>query len=367
MNPFQISGYAGEKYFCDREQETKLILDALSNGRNLNLFNIRRIGKTSLINHVFKKLSSDSLHFFVDISQTENQQDLIKALIDNLSKKLDRMDRNFFRKMATLVSSFGASVGFDELSGLPKIELNTNSKIPDKTLDDILALTASISKKNIVIAIDEFQQILSYPEKNTEALFRSLAQNYPDIRFIYCGSSKSLMEKIFANPNAPFYQSTEHVSLGYIQEEEYLAFAKRFLPACSDAMIIHFLEWTRRHTYYTQFALNRLYQMMHSGLEALTAADVELEILLANKFYYDSVRKLVTADQWKILKAIASNEPVLKPLSQSFCHEVGIPQSTVKYNMDKLAENDLIFKEQDGYKIYDVFFGKLLTIKSLDY
>lgn len=36
-NPFLISGYYSPEFFCDREQETVTILDALHNGRNVTL------------------------------------------------------------------------------------------------------------------------------------------------------------------------------------------------------------------------------------------------------------------------------------------------------------------------------------------
>lgn len=365
-NPFQLVGYHGTEYFCDREEETKLLLSAIKNGRNLNLFNIRRIGKTALIHHVLNKLPKSHVAIFIDISQTETQQDLAKLIIENIAKELDKLDKNFLRRVVSWASSFGASIGYDSNTGSFEIGVKPNVILNKKNLFEVFEFTKKFPEKKFVIAIDEFQQILSYSEKNTEALFRSLSQQYPEIRFIYSGSSRNLMEKIFANPSAPFYQITEHLSVGYISEKRYFDFAKKFLPNCEDEIILHFIRWTRRHTYYTQFALNRLYQLSQSNIEFLSAADVELEILLASKFYFDSVRKLVTQDQWKILKGIAKNEPVNKPLSMSFSNEIGVAQSTIKYNLAQLVEKDLVFQESDGYKIYDVFFGKLLTVKSLD-
>ena len=52
-NPFLISGYYSPEFFCDREQETGTILDALHNGRNVTLIAPRRMGKTGLIKNVF--------------------------------------------------------------------------------------------------------------------------------------------------------------------------------------------------------------------------------------------------------------------------------------------------------------------------
>ncbi|MBF1449790.1 MAG: ATP-binding protein, partial [Prevotella oris] len=52
-NPFITYGYKGNRYFCDRENETKKLIEALQNDRNVTLISPRRVGKTGLIKHVF--------------------------------------------------------------------------------------------------------------------------------------------------------------------------------------------------------------------------------------------------------------------------------------------------------------------------
>ena len=53
QNPFIISGYISPEYFCDREEETARMLNAIENGRHITLFSPRRMGKTGLIRHLF--------------------------------------------------------------------------------------------------------------------------------------------------------------------------------------------------------------------------------------------------------------------------------------------------------------------------
>ena len=42
-NPFIISGYEGEHYFCDRIMETKQLEQEIANGNNVALIGTRRI------------------------------------------------------------------------------------------------------------------------------------------------------------------------------------------------------------------------------------------------------------------------------------------------------------------------------------
>ena len=68
-NPFITSGYEGPEYFCDREAETKALLDGLANGRNITLIAPRRLGKTGLIQNAFHSLrrSGAAVPVYVDI------------------------------------------------------------------------------------------------------------------------------------------------------------------------------------------------------------------------------------------------------------------------------------------------------------
>jgi predicted AAA+ superfamily ATPase len=70
LNPFAVFGYAGAAYFCDRENETKELISALRNGRNVTLRSPRRVGKTGLIQHAFDELAQTNPEikcFYVDL------------------------------------------------------------------------------------------------------------------------------------------------------------------------------------------------------------------------------------------------------------------------------------------------------------
>ena len=55
-NPFALVPYVSKDLFCDREQETKTVLDYLLNGSNVTLISPRRYGKTGLIYRVFDEI-----------------------------------------------------------------------------------------------------------------------------------------------------------------------------------------------------------------------------------------------------------------------------------------------------------------------
>ena len=56
----------------------------------------------------------------------------------------------------------------------------------EKTIQQLFVFLDKQPVKTI-IAIDEFQQITAYPEKNTEALLRTYMQHLKNTRFIFDG------------------------------------------------------------------------------------------------------------------------------------------------------------------------------------
>ncbi|MEG2515088.1 MAG: ATP-binding protein, partial [Bacteroidaceae bacterium] len=80
-NPFLITGYHSPDYFCDRKQETGIIINGLHNGRNITLIAPRRMGKTGLIKNAFYKLKEqqpDIITLYMDIYSTQNLSDFIR-------------------------------------------------------------------------------------------------------------------------------------------------------------------------------------------------------------------------------------------------------------------------------------------------
>jgi AAA+ ATPase superfamily predicted ATPase len=81
-NPFILYGYESEKYFCDRKEETKQLLQLLENGNNVALIAPRRIGKTGLIENLFhqRKIQKRYYTFLIDIYATKNVEEMIAVM-----------------------------------------------------------------------------------------------------------------------------------------------------------------------------------------------------------------------------------------------------------------------------------------------
>lgn len=367
INPFVVGRYVSADYFCNRKQEAEKMINAIENQRNLSLISHRRYGKTGLIFHVFHKLRRKKgiKVFYVDLFYTQSIKDfntnLAKAIIGKFDSKTTRIIKSF----GQWVKSLRPVVSFDPISGKPEIEISYfENHSPKITLTEIFDYLSS-QKEHIVIALDEFQQITKYKEKNTEALLRSAIQQISNTTFIFSGSQKHLLTQIFSDYSRPFYQSTEFLFLEKIPREEYRSFIKNKFRKkninADDESTDLILDVTNRHTFYVQFLCNRLYG---NNIRMLTDDNIMStldEIIRENEPIYESLNNLLTKHQFRLITAIAKEQGVSKPNAKQFLDKYQLPAaSTVLAALKVLTEKEMVYQEKSTYYVYDVFFSKYL-------
>lgn len=283
-NPFYYKGYdIPSQYFCDRRDETRKLTSLLTNGNNVVLKSPRRLGKSSLIWHVFgeEPFKGGYNTIYVDIYPTKTIDQFIavfyKAILDCSTirdkKGLDELDRRL--KEVSITASFGGGKG---------IALGTSAQFEtlrmERSLDAIFDLLGRTGRRNVV-AIDEFQQIRSYRNDNIEASLRSYIQRCGNSQFIFSGSSRHMLSQIFDSPDKPFYRSCRSVSLETIPVDTYAEFCdeqfgKGRRSIDDDAMQLAY-ELFSGNTFCMQLTMNELFSLSAPG-DNLTAGDVKYAI-----------------------------------------------------------------------------------------
>lgn len=364
-NPFVVYGYKGSVYFCDREEETRKMMDALQNERNVTLIAPRRIGKTGLIHHVFAKTEQCNPEvrcFYIDLFATKNLAQMVQLLARKILGRLDSPTQSALRKVSDLFSSFRPTLTFDPM-GNPSFSLDIAPDTEEQSLEQIFNYMRQ-SGKRCYIAFDEFQQITNYPETGTEALLRSYIQFLPNVYFIFAGSQQHMMTELFLSARRPFYLSSQILQLKVIDEDKYLAFANRFFAqkktALSQEVFHHLYTKVDGQTWYVQALLSRLYAYMdYTPDVTLPLIDQAIEELVneqevAFEDYYASL----TANQTALLQAIASEEGVKYPLAQSFIKKYRLPAlSSIKTALKALTDRQMVCQYNGRHIVYDRFFA----------
>ena len=362
-NPFVTFGYAGPDYFCDRAEETKKIVSALENERNLTLLAPRRIGKSGLIKNVFHHLEKRKIArcVYVDLYPTHDVSDFIESFATAVFSTLENGWEKAAKAAATFIKSCRPTVAFDPYLGVPKFSFDLATASAQVTLDEIFKYLDR-QQSRIVIALDEFQQVARYPFKGMEALLRAHVQFQTGTRFIFAGSKQRMMDEMFLSANRPFYHSTQIVKIAEIDSAKYYAFAQGFFKAAgSDLPLDVFMNIYRRFsgiTWNVQLVLNRLYERK----PAVCTTDDVLEIveLLVEEFSDEYARILENYpnNDISILRAIAREGCVREIHASAFTKKHGLPApSSTATSLTRLLDQQLVYHSDAGYVIYDRLMG----------
>ncbi|MGM9743516.1 MAG: ATP-binding protein [Candidatus Cryptobacteroides sp.] len=364
MNPFVTTGYAGPEYFCDREKETEYITGLLENGNNIALISPRRYGKTDLIRHCFNQQGIREKHytFIIDIYSTtslaEMTERMAKCILEQLKTKGERVWSGFINTLTSL----RAGISYDA-AGVPSFTLSVGDiKNPASTLDEIFTYINEADKR-CLIAIDEFQQITKYSDKNIEASLRTYIQYCSNANFIFCGSHREMMGSMFTSSSRPFYQSATIINLPPIARDKYFDFCRNHFRAAGkdlDRSVTDTLfDMFDSTTFYLQKVMNILYMRTDEGESCkCDRIDEAIDYIIdfSSETYEDMLYQ-VPEKQKLLLLAIAQEGCVKGLTSSRFVKKYGLISASSASSAAKgLLEKGILTSNRGIYRMYDYFF-----------
>lgn len=363
-NPFLTYGYAGSEYFCDRKKETERLTTLLENGNHVALISPRRMGKTGLIKHCFAQhnIQNNYYTFIVDIYATTSLAEFTYKLGLSILNTLKSMERKVWEKFLMAIGSLRSGISLDEF-GKPSWNLELGDiRKPEISLDEIFHYLAN-AEKPCLIAIDEFQSICDYEDKNVEALLRTYIQDCNNARFVFSGSQRHMMGEMFTSHARPFYQCASLMSLKPIEESVYTDFIThhfesrgKLISKDSVSYLYNLVEGT---TWYIQKLCNEIFAYADNNAECTTVdVDNALESILEEKTdtFQDTMARL-TLKQRQLLIALSKEGSNAQPTSGAFIkkHKLSTA-SSIQRSLSSLLDKDILSADQGKYYIYDYFF-----------
>jgi len=363
INPFITYGYESAEYFCDRKEETLELTTLWTNGNHVALISPRRMGKTGLIKHCFAQpnLHQQYYTFLIDIYATKNLQDMVFQMGHSIVTRLKSRGQEAVDRFLKFVTSLRTGISFDG-QGNATWNLGIGEiKSPSFTLEEIFNYLKAADKPCIV-AIDEFQAIVDYPEQNVEALLRTYVQDCRNAVFVFSGSQKRMMSEMFSSPARPFYQSTSFMFLKPVPLSEYESFARHHFETAGkqidDGVVKTIYERYEGTTWYLQKLLNQLF----STTEHATINDVDkaaTQIIRQNEEAFKDTLFQLTIKQRDLLVAIGHEGKAKQITGSDFIKRHYLPSSSsVQKAAQILVDKQLITHHEGTYEIYDKFMAE---------
>lgn len=365
-NPFIVAGKIEPEYFCDRVKESARLIKSITNGNNLVIISPRRMGKTGLIRFCYNKPEIDKEYytFFIDILHTSSLREFTFALGQEIYNTLLPRSQKMALAFLQTVKSICGKLAFDPVSGMPSFNIELGDiERPEYTLEEIFKYLNSADKPCIV-AIDEFQQIAKYPEKNIEALLRTHIQKSGNSNFIFAGSERHMMQEMFTSAARPFYNSTDILELNAIPAEIYTKFVvyhferrnKRISQ--NDVMVLY--DLFKGHTYYMQRTFNEAFADTPEG-ETCTKEIIDNAVntmIDSSDTIFREILSNIPENQKSVLYAIAKDGEATQIHSSDFISRHKLKSaSSVQAAVKRLLDRDIITEINKVYSVNDKLFA----------
>jgi hypothetical protein len=364
-------GVAVGEAFCNRENERKRLLKNIKSGQHTLLLSPRRYGKTSLVRYVLNEsgLVFGEADLFVAIDAKRIEQQVLSGI-----KMVFRMAGTSVDQTLRVVREFFKSRDSKWVIGTQGLNLalvpSQDSDPATNIMDALLALETLLAqrKKRAVIFLDEVQELGEVAEgRGIEGAIRHVAQETKYLAFVFSGSNRHLLSRMFFDKTRPLYKLCDRIVLERIAEIDYEKHLnkmakKRWKKTLTAAALSTLFTLTECHPYYMNNLCLRLWD---SSLQKIPTPEIIQTIwdAFVIEERAEIMRELLvlSSGQRKLLIELAggwqsgfTRKDMLKKLD--------ISSASVTEALRTLEHKDYIQLGKEGYTIIDPLIKATLNL-----
>lgn len=354
-NPFRYGEPVVGKDFADRKKELEELKMEMLSGQNVIIYSPRRFGKSSLVYNAILSLEDQIIPLWVDCYGVLTKKELAEKIASEALKHLKLQNllesaKRLFKKVTPKIR-LGDTLEVEFAFGEEETAFEESLELPQRLADHL--------EKRVVVVFDEFQEVAELGEDVLKKM-RSKFQWQRDVTFVFIGSRRSMMERIFRSAQSPFYNFGRHMVLGKIPKDEFREFIlEKFKETgieVEENIVNRVLELTGGHPYYTQKFCHRLWYVgkLKGSLKMEYVEETFRELVKESEASYIEIWDSLPLSQRKVLLAIARGERDL--YSAEFFIKYGFSSaSSVQYSIKALREKELIHRINGEFEISDPF------------
>ena len=373
---FMVGGEVEPPFFIGRVEEIeKIKLDVLTLAQNNVIIGPRRIGKTSLLRNLKLSVKDDVIFALINCREMVSISDFFrittkllleayeeKHKIKGISKKFAQIFKGKITAAYGSLSEIGGSI--EHVGGIylkfRDDELNEQDLIAETF--EFIDHFSEEKQLPIVLCFDEFQELRKFNGSIFNVL-KSRMDSQPNVRYIFSGSSISLLHDVFLKPDSPLYLMAAKMQLEPIKEEYIGKYIRQRLGIqniqISDQALDNIYTVTGGFPFYFQKLGFMVYQdAVLENREKIESTDVDASFcaMLAefdSEFESRYIDKF-SEQQKKILKHLSKEK--FRRLSH-IAKDMQTPASSLTSSMSDLQNTMTIEKSKDGvYGIIDNVF-----------
>jgi len=367
---FPVGGPVPAADLVGRETYIRRIGERLWDGNHVLLAGPRRIGKTSIILEVLRRLHRrGALTAYVDCLGATDVRGLGERLVDALLENVSGAERSFEHAKAIAAGVRpSVKVKYEHVEiALDLAREKNDQRFFDGALDLPRTLAARTGKR-VIVVFDEFQAAGRLGSRVFDVM-RSRFQAQRGVAYAFLGSEEGILEQLFSEKGRAFYRFAVPVDLAdagghrfgiapddwleYIREK----FAQKKITI-DDASVDRMLDATGGHPQDTMQLCAALYYLMRdSGARVVSAEHVAVA-------YEQALRELERpfALHWTELAGGKYLQQVAKRIAHGavlYAAESGIPRPEVLRALEALRARGLVTRLGRGkYDFVEPMFGE---------
>lgn len=383
-NPFY---YASElknpNDIIGRDEEAIEMAQWLKSGNNIRLLGPRRIGKSSFINKLSHELQKDTNGIWrlikIDLNNSFSLIAVLRSIIEaiNSSDLPSSIKKKVKQQLMVIEKTSGLNVALQSIG----ISSSTKQIItPDETEELIKRCLIMLSKTipNLVVAFDEFQNLLFLPDNQSYQILSIIrtslmSDSTQNSSVLVTGSIKRSMDILLSEPSSPLLHQLEHFSLTRIHRVDWINFLNYMFEATNKSIEDDFVELiiqkTKGHSLRTQQLSANVWRMSE---KTITFSDIENSWhKMLEDYYYEfenRISELIANTEINLVRFLyALNENGWKNLtSKMILQTYGFAnKDAITRSKEKAIKLGLIEQINKEYIISDPLFESYLSHKPM--
>jgi hypothetical protein len=361
MNPFQFGKVVTGQDFCTRPALVETLRGCIEDDHNVAVLGERRTGKTSLIFETVRRIRGLRL-IYAQLWAVNSVEDIATRLLRGIATM--QSAASFLEKATRSLAGLRPRIEFDEMTGRPTVMVAAGTRLPPSGLHAVFDLIENMAaRQRIAVALDEFQDIQRLSEANAVlGELRGRVQRQRRAPYIFAGSIRHEMERIFRDPSSPFFKSLRTINVPGLPRPEFQRFldrrfreGKRNIPPALYDRIFAVAEDNPSDV--QQFCA-ALWDTSGAG-ETFSEKSIVTalrHIFATERKGYEALVRNLTGNQINCLRALARIGGA-RPQSKEFLREAGISlPASAKRAITRLANLEIIYGPDLQHKFFDPFF-----------